>query len=166
MLGATDTISEPDVAPTGIVNTIPVMLHRSTVIGVPFSSKRLPPCVAPKLLPAISTWLPTEAVVADKPVIVGAGVAVELIDTLSNVAGSRVPIPLTAIPMYTVCAIGTVTLAPICVQFTPSGEVYPVKLFPARTSSSHSGNAEIYGRYGPWTWLTAAPVVGRSCSDT
>src|SRR5271169_5406743 len=122
MLGATDTISGPDVAPTGIVNTIPVSLHALTVIGVLFRSTILPPCVAPKLLPVISTWLPTEAVVGNKPVIAGAGVVVELIDTLSNVAGSRVPIPLTAIPMYTVCAIGTVTLAPICVQFTPSGE--------------------------------------------
>jgi hypothetical protein len=45
--------------------------------------------VAPKLLPVIATWLPTEAVVGDNAVINGAGFAVELIDTLSKVAGSK-----------------------------------------------------------------------------
>ncbi len=89
MLGATATTSRPDVAPTGTVNTIDVLLHKLIVIGVPFSNTTLPFCVAPKLLPVISTWLPTEAVVADKPVITGAGVALELIDTLSKVPVSK-----------------------------------------------------------------------------
>ena len=69
MLGATDTTSGPDVAPTGTVKTIEVLLHKLIVIEAPFSNKTLPFCVAPKLLPVISTWLPTEADVADKPVI-------------------------------------------------------------------------------------------------
>ena len=75
MLGATDTISRPVVAPTGTVNTIEVSLHRLIAMGVLFHSKRLAPCAAPKLVPVISTWLPIEAVVADKPVMTGAGFA-------------------------------------------------------------------------------------------
>src|ERR1035441_7982508 len=90
MLGATDTTNGPDVAPAGTVNSIPRLSHRLMVTGVPFRSTTLSPCVAPKLLPVISTWLPTEAVVVDMPVITGAGTATELIDTLSNVAVSRV----------------------------------------------------------------------------
>ncbi len=89
MLGPTDTTTWPDVAPAGTVNTIPRLSHRLTVIGVPFSTTTLPFCMAPKLLPMISTWLPTEAVVGDKPLITGAGAAAELIDTLSNVAVSK-----------------------------------------------------------------------------
>jgi hypothetical protein len=73
------------------VNTIDVSLHKLTAIGVAFNSRRLPPCVAPKLLPLIATWLPIEAVVADKAVITGAGEAVELSETLSKVPGSRNP---------------------------------------------------------------------------
>src|SRR5580704_14804468 len=121
MLGAADTINGPDVAPTGIVKTILKFPHEVTGIGAPFRSNTLPPCVTPKLLPSIATSLPTEAVVGDKPLITGAGDAVELIETLSRFAASRYPFPLTTRPMYTVCAIGTVVLAS-CVQLTPSDE--------------------------------------------
>jgi hypothetical protein len=80
------------------------------------------------------TWLPTEAVVADKLVITGAGADVELMETLSNVAVSKYPSPHTSKPMYTVCDIGIVALEPICSQLTPSGEMKPVKLSPLRTN--------------------------------
>jgi hypothetical protein len=36
-----------------------------------------------------------------------------------------------------------VWVPPICVQFTPSLEIYPVKLFPVRTSLTQYGSAEM-----------------------
>src|ERR1700728_1381254 len=84
MLAPTDAITGPDVAPSGTVNSIPVLLHELVVTGDPFNSTTLSACVAPKLLPVITTWLPIEAVVGDNPFITGAGFALELTDTLSK----------------------------------------------------------------------------------
>ncbi len=86
MLGATETTKSPVVAPVGIVITIDVLLHVLTVTGTPFSVTRLPPSVAPNPEPEISTWLPIDPLVAERLVITGAGVAVELTETLSKVA--------------------------------------------------------------------------------
>jgi hypothetical protein len=84
--GATDTTTGPVVAPTGIVMVIEVSLQLLTITGDPLSNTRLPPCTAPKPEPEITTWLPTGPVVADRPLMTGAGAAAELTDTLSNVA--------------------------------------------------------------------------------
>jgi hypothetical protein len=65
---------------------------------------------------------PTGPVVADTPVIAGAGLEVELTDTLSNVAVARfavLPFVVTN-PTYTFCAMVIVWLAPSCTQLTPS----------------------------------------------
>jgi hypothetical protein len=80
-------------------------------------------------------------------VITGAGVAVVEMDTLSNVAVARVEVlPLeTARPTYTLCAIVIVWLVPCCVQFTPSGDLKALKLFPLRTSFTHSGTVILPG---------------------
>jgi Tfp pilus assembly protein PilZ len=43
-------------------------------------------------------------------------------------------LPLTARPMYTFWAMLMVWVAPTCTQFTPSAEVYPLKVLPLRTS--------------------------------
>jgi hypothetical protein len=86
MLGATDTTRSPDIAPLGIVIVIDVSLQELIVTTVPFSNTTLLPCELPKPEPVIVTWLPTDAVVAEIPLICGAGFADELIDTLSNVA--------------------------------------------------------------------------------
>jgi hypothetical protein len=124
MLGATDTTMGPDVAPTGIVTAMDVLLQELIVSGEPLNSAALLPCDAPNPDPEIVIWLPTGPVVADKFVITGAGDAAELIDTLSKVAVARLELfrLLTPSPTYTFCAIVIVWLAPNCVQFTPSGD--------------------------------------------
>jgi hypothetical protein len=86
MLGATETTMYPDVAPVGIVIVMEVALQELIVTGTSFSSTSLLLCVAPNPVPDITTWLPTDPVVLETPVITGPGAAVELIDTLSNVA--------------------------------------------------------------------------------
>ncbi len=101
MLGATNTANGPEVAPVGIVMVIEVALQVLMVAGAPFSITALLPCEAPKPVPVITTWLPTDPEVVDRLVITGAGEAVELTDTLSNVAVPRLEVlsSLTAKPM-------------------------------------------------------------------
>jgi hypothetical protein len=160
MLGAIETSSGPDVAPVGIVNVIDVALQELVVTAVPFSNTALPPCVAPKLAPVIVTWLPTDPVVAETLVITGAGAAVELTDTLSNVAVSRVLLPLleTANPMYTFDAMVIVALVPACVQSKPFFEIYPVNVLLLRVNfTQYDANEEklVYGQF------VLPPVVAR-----
>jgi len=121
MLGATETASGPEVAPDGIVMLIDVPLHTFIVTSAPFKVTK--PAV-PNPVPEMTTWLPTDPVVAETPVMAGAGAAEELTDTLSNVAVASADVLrlLTASPIYTFVAIVTVWLDPSCVQFTPSGE--------------------------------------------
>src|SRR5882672_8829443 len=121
MLGAITTTIRPDAAPDAIVTVMDVLLHELIVIGAPFTVTWLLPCEAPKWVPLITTWLPIEPVVADTPVITGAGDAAESRDTLSNVAVCRLLfVPLsTNSPMYAFSAMLIVALA-ICVQFCPS----------------------------------------------
>jgi len=68
--------------------------------------------------------------------MIGAGVEPVEIDTLSNVAVSRAELllALTANPMNTLAAMLMVCVVLTCVQFTPLGEAYPLKLLPLRTS--------------------------------
>jgi len=141
MVGATDTNSGPEVAPTGIVIPIVVLLHKSIVIGALFNVTKLPPWEAPNPVPSIATWLPTDPVVVETLVMTGAGFAIELTDTLSNAAVVRVDVVslLTTKPTYTFCAMVIVWLVPTCTQFTPSVDVYPLKRFPLRTSFNHFG---------------------------
>jgi hypothetical protein len=161
MLGATETSNGPEVAPTGIVTMIEVLVHELTVMGAPFSITKLPPCDAPKPVPVMFTWLPIEPVVAETLVIAGAGVVVELTETLSKVAVASVPLKvlLTIRPMYTFWAMLTVTLVPDCTQFTPSGDAKPVKVLPLRTSFTQYGSVN---EYTPFWAAMDAPVVGRS----
>jgi hypothetical protein len=163
MLGATETSKYPEVAPAGIVVTIDVLVHELTVIGAPFSMTKLPPSDAPKPVPVICTWPPIDPVVADTAVIAGAGLAVELTDTLSKVALWRVVVEvlLTIRPRYTFWAIVTVTLVPDCNQFTASVDVYPVNVLPLRTNFTQYGRVVEYAPF--WTEMDA-PVVGRSYS--
>ena len=53
MVGATETKSGPDVAPTGIVVMTDVLLQELTVIGELFSNTKLAPCEVPKPVPVI-----------------------------------------------------------------------------------------------------------------
>ena len=55
MVGATETAKGPEVAPVAIVMVIDVSLQELIVIGAPFSSTTLLPCVAPNPLPLITT---------------------------------------------------------------------------------------------------------------
>ena len=55
MLGATDTANGPEVAPDAIVTVMEAAFQELIVIGVPFSSTTLLPCVAPNPLPDIIT---------------------------------------------------------------------------------------------------------------
>jgi hypothetical protein len=121
MFGATDTVNGPDVAPDGMVIPIEVLLHTLIVTNAPFNVTSPTP---PNPVPLITTWLPTEPVVADTPVMTGAGADVELIDTLSNLAVARVDVLrlLTAKPTYTFVAMSIVWLEPSCTQFTPSAQ--------------------------------------------
>src|SRR5579862_8782190 len=97
MPGATETRTGPEVAPMGTVIVMDVALQEPTVAETPPSVTTLAPCVSPKPLPEITSWLPTAPVDADRPVITGAGLAVELTDTLSKFAVN--PCGLTAKPM-------------------------------------------------------------------
>jgi hypothetical protein len=143
--GATDTSNGPDVAPAGIVIVIDVLLHALIVTAEPFSRTVLPPCGLPNPAPEITTWLPTDPVVADTPVITGAGAAAELTDTLSNVAVAKEAVVrlLTASPMYTLAAMLTVWLVPNGTQFTPSVEPYMVNTFPLLTNFIQFGGAPL-----------------------
>src|SRR5579863_5535449 len=100
IVGATITTRSPLTAPLGILIDIDPVLQLFTVTGVPCSSTRLFPCELPKFCPVIVTWLPTDPVVADTPVITGAGAAVVFSDTLSNV------------PVYSVVALMLPTVKP------------------------------------------------------
>ena len=108
--GATETSNGPLVAPDGMVIVSDVALQLLIVTAAPFSSTVLPPCVAPKPVPAITTWLPTDPVVAETPVIAGAGDCAEPTETLSNVAVANEAVVrlLTAKPTYTLAAMLTV----------------------------------------------------------
>jgi hypothetical protein len=143
--GATDTSNGPDVAPAGMVIVIDVPLHALIVTAEPFNRTVLPPCGLPNPLPEITTWLPTDPVVADTPVITGAGAAAELTDTLSNVAVAKEAVVrlLTANPMYTFAAMLTVWLVPNCTQLTPSVELYVLNAFPLRTSFIQFGSVAL-----------------------
>src|SRR2546427_12226793 len=112
MLGAMDTSNDPEVAPTGIVMLIDVLLQVLTVTAAPFSNTALPPCEAPNPVPEITTWLPMDPVVAETAVMTGTGAAAELSDRLSNVALAKADVVrlLTAIPTYAFCSMLTICL--------------------------------------------------------
>jgi hypothetical protein len=101
MLGAVDTTNGPDVAPTGTVKVIDVSLQRSIDTGAPFRATRFPPCEAPNPDPVSVTSSPIDAVVEEILEIVGAGAVLELTETQSIVAVSRVVVDwlLTARPI-------------------------------------------------------------------
>jgi hypothetical protein len=143
--GATETSNAPDVAPAGIVVVIDVPLHVLIVTPAPFSSTVLPPCVPPNPVPAITTWLPIDPVVAETPVITGAGAAPEFTDTLSNVAVAKEAVVrlLTASPTYTLCAMLTVWLVPNATQFTPSADPYRLNTFPLLTNFIQFGSVPL-----------------------
>ena len=110
--------------------------HEFTVTGAPLKVTTLLPCEAPKFVPEITTCVPTGPVVGEMLEMLGAGAETVEIETLSNVAvaSSELLSLLTARPTYTLCAMGIVWVAPICVQFMPSGEPKPLKLLPLRTT--------------------------------
>jgi hypothetical protein len=54
--------------------------------GTEFSKTALLPCTSPKPVPNIVTGFPTDPVVAETPVIVGAAAAEVVTETLSRVA--------------------------------------------------------------------------------
>jgi hypothetical protein len=91
-------------------------------------------------------------------VITGPGTAVELTDTLSKVAVARPVVVLlaTANPMSTFWAIVIVCVLPTCTQFTPSDDMYPLKLFPLLTTFIQYGKLPL-----PVDWLVLPPVVLR-----
>jgi hypothetical protein len=143
--GATETSNGPVVAPAGMVIVIDVLLHALIVTAEPFNRTALPPCVPPNPVPEITTWLPIDPVVADTPVITGAGAATELTDTLSNVAVAKEAMVrlLTAKPTYTFTAMLTVWLVPNCTQFTPSADPYMLNTFPLLTSFIQFGGGAL-----------------------
>src|SRR5579863_990278 len=145
MVGATSTARGPDDAPVGIVIVIDVALQAVTGATTPFSITALLPCVAPNPDPEITTEAPTAPPVVDSTVMAGAGALGVLTDTLSNVAVARAELLelFTANPIYTFCAMLIVTLVPICTQFTPSAEVYPLNVLPLRTSFTQYGSVTL-----------------------
>src|SRR5262245_18473957 len=86
MLGATVTASAPEVAPWGMVASIVVLLQGLMVSGAPLSSTMLPFWLAPKLAPVIVSGLPIAPVEAETELMLGAGRAAEVMETLSKVA--------------------------------------------------------------------------------
>lgn len=89
MFGATETSIGPLAAPDGIVIVSDVSLQLLIVTAAPLSNTALPPCVGPKPDPEITTWLPTDPVVAETAVITGAGAEAEFTDRLSKVAVAK-----------------------------------------------------------------------------
>ena len=86
MLGATATVSGPEVAPGGMVTLIEVALQAFTVIAKPFRNTTLLPCNVPKPVPEMVTEFPGNPIVVEREEIVGAGDAALLTETLSNTA--------------------------------------------------------------------------------
>src|SRR5713226_9729604 len=101
MPGASNTVSEPDFAPAGIVALIEPALHELTTSCVPFSSARLLPCEVPKPDPEIETSYPGSPIAGQMLLMAGGTVAAEPTETLSKVAVSRVVLAvlLTARPI-------------------------------------------------------------------
>jgi|SRR6266566_27420 len=133
----------PCVAVLGTRATICVLLQLVMEMATPpLMVIVLLPCEAPKLEPATVTDVPVGPRIGDTPVT--NGVVPIVTETLSNVAvPSMVVDPLlTPIPMLAFVPIGTVWL-PICVQFTPSGEVKVLKRLPLRTSLTQYGRVRL-----------------------
>jgi hypothetical protein len=86
ILGATETTIRPDVAPDGIVAVIDVSLQEMMINAKPLSIATLPSWEVPNPVPEIVTWLPTDPVVAEIPLMTGGVDEAEVIETLSNVA--------------------------------------------------------------------------------
>src|SRR5215469_773167 len=124
MVGATHTTKGPEVAAVGTLMVIEVALQEFTVAAVPFSRTTLLLC-GPKPEPEMTTCAPMPPDVGEILVMEGAGVAVELSETLSKeaVATAELSSALRANPMYTLCAMLMVCVAPTCTQLTPSAEV-------------------------------------------
>src|SRR5262245_58493662 len=124
MLGATATVRGPEVAPDGTVIVIEVPLQASTVAAKPLRRTSLLLWEVPKPRPEMVTEFPGNPTVDEREEIVGAGDAVVLTETLSNVAVTRVlfvvSLLLTANPASTPVGIDIVWVAPTCVQVTPS----------------------------------------------
>src|SRR6267154_301730 len=89
MPGPTETQSGPEVVPAAMFPTIDDALQNVIASGVPFRFTRLLLREDPKFDPVTVSWLPIEPVVADRPVMTGAGAAAVFSDTLSKVAVER-----------------------------------------------------------------------------
>src|SRR5690348_11088759 len=89
MVGATITTTFPLLAPAGTVTSIVVFVQPFTGIETPPNMTTLFPWEAPNPEPIIANVVPTEPAVTESEVITGAGLAVELTDTLSNVAVAK-----------------------------------------------------------------------------
>jgi len=164
MLGATETVSGPDVAPDGIVMLIEESLHEPTGTGEPLNMTSLLPCDPPKPEPEMVTGLPVDPVVAETDKMLGPGVEVVLIDTLSNVAVANAELSklATANPIYTLCAIEMVRGVPSSTQFTPSLEAFSVNVLPLRITSTQYGSVTLMCDW----YEVLAPVVNRSVVTT
>src|SRR5215472_11238390 len=84
MIGPTSTAKYPVIAVGVMVMVIDVSLQEFTVMGASLSITALLPCELPKWEPVITTWLPTAPVVAETLVMIGAGAALVLSETLSK----------------------------------------------------------------------------------
>jgi hypothetical protein len=82
----TVTKTFPVTAPTGTVRSISVSIQCVGVAGIELKVTVLAPWDGPNAVPLITTEAPTAPAVGDRPVMIGAGAVVELIDTLSKVA--------------------------------------------------------------------------------
>jgi len=160
IVGATHTSNGPVDAPVGTLMLIDVALQLFTVAALAFSKTTLPPLCAPNPEPDITTCVPMPPDVGDILVIDGAGAVGVLIETLSKeaVATAELLLALTANPMYTFCAMLIVCVVPTCAQFTPSAEIYPLKLLPILTSFTQYGSACI----AALVYEVLAPVLNRS----
>ena len=103
MPGAMETTKGPIVAAVGTVVVIDVALQALTVAALSLNRTTPLPAEAPKPVPVIVTWPPTEPVVAETLVIAGAGLADVVIKRLSMTPLYKAPVLplLTASPTYT-----------------------------------------------------------------
>jgi hypothetical protein len=138
MLGASTTVSGPDVAPDGIVALIEVELQELAVNTESLSMTMLLPWEAPKPEPSTDTSYPGTPEVGQTLLMMGGWDVEEVTETPSNVALTILLfaplLVLTARPMYTFVAMLIVWVVPTCVQVNPSSELYALNVLPLRTT--------------------------------
>ena len=136
------TTTFPLLAPAGTATVMLPALHELTVAAVPLKLTVLPPCVAPKLEPAITTDEPTAPLLGVIVLMLGGGTTVKLTpalgtpDTVTTTLPVLAPAGATAVMLL---ALHDVTLAVIPLKLTLLVPGIAPKFEPAITTDEPTG---------------------------